>query len=58
MMAIAETVKSTLGPKGMAKMIVDSVGDITITNDGAEILKKLDIHFFVDYYKILIELVF
>ncbi|TFG06253.1 MAG: thermosome subunit [Promethearchaeota archaeon] len=43
MLAVAETVKSTLGPKGMAKMIVDSVGDITITNDGAEILKKLDI---------------
>jgi thermosome len=43
MVAIAETVKSTLGPKGMAKMIVDSMGDVTITNDGAEILKKLDI---------------
>ncbi|MFX1452714.1 MAG: thermosome subunit beta [Promethearchaeota archaeon] len=43
MLAIAETVSSTLGPKGMAKMIVDSLGDSTITNDGAEILKKLDI---------------
>ena len=43
MVAIAETVKSTLGPKGMSKMLVDSLGDITITNDGAEILKKLDI---------------
>ncbi|MCK4780867.1 MAG: thermosome subunit, partial [Candidatus Lokiarchaeota archaeon] len=43
MMAIAETVKSTLGPKGMAKMLVDTLGEITITNDGAEILKKLDI---------------
>lgn len=42
-MAITETVKSTLGPKGMNKMLVDSVGDITITNDGAEILKQLDI---------------
>ncbi|MFX1588420.1 MAG: thermosome subunit beta [Promethearchaeota archaeon] len=42
-MAITEMVKSTLGPKGMNKMIVDSVGDINITNDGAEILKKLDI---------------
>jgi thermosome len=41
--AITETVKSTLGPKGMNKMIVDSVGDVTITNDGAEILKQLDI---------------
>ncbi len=42
-MAITDTVKSTLGPKGMNKMIVDSVGDVTITNDGAEILKQLDI---------------
>ena len=42
-MAITETVKSTLGPKGMNKMLVDSVGDVTITNDGAEILKQLDI---------------
>jgi len=42
-MAITETVKSTLGPKGMNKMLVDSVGDVTITNDGAEILKLLDI---------------
>ncbi len=41
--AITETVRSTLGPKGMNKMLVDSVGDITITNDGAEILKNLDI---------------
>lgn len=41
--AITETVKSTLGPKGMNKMLVDSLGDITITNDGAEILKSLDI---------------
>jgi thermosome len=43
MVAIAETVRSTLGPKGMSKMLVDSLGDVTITNDGAEILKKLDI---------------
>jgi len=43
MMAITETVKSTLGPKGMDKMLVDSVGEVTITNDGAEILKLLDI---------------
>ena len=42
-MAITETVKSTLGPRGMNKMLVDSVGDVTITNDGAEILKLLDI---------------
>jgi thermosome len=43
MITISEMIKSTLGPKGMAKMIVDSMGDVTITNDGAEILKKLDI---------------
>ncbi len=43
MVAVSETVKSTLGPKGMDKMIVDSLGDATITNDGAEILKALDI---------------
>lgn len=43
MVAIAETVRSTLGPKGMSKMLVDSLGDVTITNDGAEILENLDI---------------
>lgn len=43
MVAIAEAVRSTLGPKGMSKMLVDSMGDVTITNDGAEILKNLDI---------------
>jgi thermosome len=40
--AVAEAVKSTLGPRGMDKMLVDSLGDITITNDGATILKNLD----------------
>lgn len=43
MVAIAEAVRSTLGPKGMSKMLVDSMGDVTITNDGAEILSNLDI---------------
>lgn len=43
MVAIAESVRSTLGPKGMSKMLVDSMGDVTITNDGAEILSSLDI---------------
>jgi len=43
MMAVTDTVKSTLGPKGMDKMLVDSLGDATITNDGAEILKALNI---------------
>src|SRR5918912_1646516 len=40
---IAETVKSTLGPKGMDKMLVDSMGDVVITNDGATILKEIDV---------------
>jgi len=40
---IAETVKSTLGPRGMDKMLIDSMGDITITNDGASILKEISI---------------
>jgi thermosome len=41
--AIAEVLKSTLGPKGMDKMLIDSLGDITITNDGATILDEMDI---------------
>jgi thermosome len=40
---IASAVKSTLGPKGMDKMLVDSMGDVVITNDGATILKEMDI---------------
>jgi thermosome len=40
---LGELVRSSLGPKGMDKMIVDSFGDITITNDGATILKEMDI---------------
>jgi thermosome len=40
---IAEMVKSTLGPKGMDKMLVDSLGDVVVTNDGATILKKVDV---------------
>jgi chaperonin GroEL (HSP60 family) len=40
---IAETVKTTLGPKGMDKMLVSSFGDVSITNDGATILKELDV---------------
>ncbi len=40
---ISETVKTTLGPKGMDKMLVSSFGDVTITNDGATILKELDV---------------
>lgn len=40
---IAEIVKSSLGPRGMDKMLVDSMGDVTITNDGATILKEIDV---------------
>ncbi len=40
---VAETVRTTLGPKGMDKMIVDSSGDITITNDGVTILREMQI---------------
>jgi thermosome len=40
---IAELVKTTLGPKGMDKMLVSSFGDVTITNDGATILKEIDV---------------
>lgn len=40
---IAEAVKSALGPKGQDKMLVDSFGDITVTNDGATILKEMDV---------------
>ena len=41
--AISEAVKSTLGPKGMDKMLVDSMGDVVVTNDGATILKEIDV---------------
>ncbi|MBS7607094.1 TCP-1/cpn60 chaperonin family protein [Candidatus Bathyarchaeota archaeon] len=40
---IAEAVRTTLGPRGMDKMLVDSLGDITITNDGAAILKEIEV---------------
>ncbi len=40
---IAEVVKSTLGPRGMDKMLVDSLGDVTVTNDGATILDEIDV---------------
>ena len=41
--AIADAVRSTLGPRGMDKMLVDSMGDITITNDGVTILKEVNV---------------
>jgi thermosome len=40
---IAEIVRSSLGPRGMDKMLVDTLGDVTITNDGATILKEIDV---------------
>jgi archaeal chaperonin len=42
-MAVAGSVVSTLGPRGMDKMLVDSTGDIVVTNDGVTILRKMDI---------------
>jgi len=41
--AVADAVRTTLGPRGMDKMLVDSMGDITITNDGVTILKEVDV---------------
>jgi len=41
--AVAEAVRTTLGPKGMDKMLIDGSGDATITNDGATILREMDI---------------
>ncbi len=41
--AVAEVLRTTLGPKGMDKMLIDSLGDITITNDGATILDEMDV---------------
>ena len=40
---VAETVKTTLGPRGMDKMLVSTIGDVVITNDGATIMKELDV---------------
>ena len=40
---IAEVLKTTLGPRGMDKMLIDSLGDITITNDGATVLEEIDV---------------
>jgi len=41
--AIADAVRSTLGPRGMDKMLVDTMGDVVITNDGVTILKEIDV---------------
>ncbi len=48
-MAIANIVKSSLGPVGLDKMLVDEVGDVLITNDGATILKRLDVSLSIRY---------
>src|SRR3990167_6096216 len=40
---VAETVRTTLGPKGMDKMLVDSLGDVVVTNDGVTILEEMSI---------------
>jgi len=53
-MSIANTVKSSLGPVGLDKMLVDEVGDVTITNDGATILKLLEVEH--PAAKVLVEL--
>lgn len=42
-MAISDAVRSSLGPRGMDKMLVDTVGDVVITNDGVTILKEMDV---------------
>ena len=41
--SIADSIRTTLGPKGMDKMLVDSIGDIVVSNDGATILKEMDV---------------
>lgn len=41
--AVADAIRTTLGPKGMDKMLVDSIGDIVITNDGVTILEEMDV---------------
>jgi len=41
--AVAESVRTTLGPKGMDKMLVDSSGNVIVTNDGVTLLSEMDI---------------
>ena len=41
--AIAEAIRTTLGPRGMDKMLVDNLGDVIITNDGVTILDEMDV---------------
>lgn len=42
-MAVANVVRSSLGPVGLDKMMVDDIGDVTISNDGATIVKLLEV---------------
>lgn len=49
--SIANIVKSSLGPVGLDKMLVDDIGDVTVTNDGATILKWVHIQFSLYYFK-------
>lgn len=53
-MALSNIVKSSLGPQGLDKMLVDSIGDVTISNDGATILKCLEVEH--PAAKVLVEL--
>ena len=53
-MAIANILRSTLGPVGLDKMLVDDIGDVTITNDGATILQQLEVEH--PAAKVLVEL--
>ena len=41
--AVADAIRTSLGPRGMDKMIQDAAGDVTITNDGATILKQMSV---------------
>lgn len=43
--AVANIVRSSLGPEGLDKMLVDEIGDVMITNDGATILRQLHVRF-------------
>jgi len=53
-MALANILKSSLGPQGLDKMLVDDIGDVTVTNDGATILKQLEVEH--PAAKVLVEL--
>lgn len=42
-LALSNIIKSSLGPQGLDKMLVDDIGDVTVTNDGATILKQIEV---------------